>query len=86
MKDIIFSQWEILQREICSPKIGKDSYLQEDTVYFTDDINFLIDILESYKDLGITMSSGFGLVLVCILRTQSRKLEKNWVDLSKLLQ
>ena len=66
--------------------IGIDSYLQEDTVYFTDDINFLIDILESYKDLGITMSSGFGLVLVCILRTQSRKLEKNWVDLSKLLQ
>ena len=35
----------------------KDCDLKDDTVYFTDDMNFLIDVLESYKDLGITMSS-----------------------------
>ena len=35
----------------------KDCDLKEDTVYFTDDMNFPIDVLESYMDLTITMSS-----------------------------
>ena len=34
----------------------KDSDLKQNTVYFTDDMNFPIDVLQSRKDLGITMS------------------------------
>ena len=35
----------------------KDCDLKDDTVYFTDDMNFSIDVPEPYMDLAITMSS-----------------------------
>ena len=56
----------------------KDCYLKEEKVYFTDDINFPIDVLESYMDLAITMSSdtSFG---VLIENTIKNIRKKDWV-------
>ena len=57
----------------------KDCDLKEDTVYFTDDMNFLIDVLESYKDLGIKMSSdpSFGVHIESTIQKIRKKIR--WI-------
>ena len=64
--------------------IGKDSYLQEDTVYFTDDMNFSIDVPEPYMGLAITMSSdtSFGVHIENTIKNIRKK--TGFIDASKI--
>ena len=62
----------------------KDCDLKDDTVYFTDNINFSIDVWEPYMDLAITMSSdtSFGVHIENTIKNIRKKI--GFIDSSKI--
>ena len=75
---------KFIEGKFVTLRYEKDCDLKDDTVYFTDDMNFSIDVPEPYMDLAITMSSdtSFGVHIENKIKNIRKKI--GFIDSSKI--